>query len=476
MATTEDDSGTGRKPIPPAVRRRLQACFEQGSKVAAKGQFDYATDMFAQCLIGDPGNPIYVRSFLGNLSKKYNDNKSGGKFSGLKTAGAKAAIKKSRMQKDWLGAIKSGLDVLKHNPWETATLTDMAFACQQLEFDEAELEYLRMAVDADPTDVETNRVLGRTLERQGNFDEALKCFGRVIQAKPGDEEATRALADLAVKRTIEKGGYEEAQSTKEVRKDKMSELQEAAGRLTPEQQLQRAIKKDPADTNNYIKLSDIYLKDERYEEAETVLQRALEASGGGDINVRERLEDVQLRRARQHVQIAEEKARRERTQEAVALLNRMKVELNNKETEVYESRCQRYPANLGFKYELGVRLMRGEKYTEAIKLFQEARSDMQRKGKVLDHLGDCFSKIKQYRLALQHYEQAVAEMPARDDDELKFAMYKAGRLAAGLKQWEPAEKYFNELAARDFGYRDVAEWLDKIREMRENNGDPDAAE
>ena len=61
-----------------------------------------------------------------------------------------------------------------------------------------------------------------------------------------------------------------------------------------------------------------------------------------------------------NLQIAEQKARTERTPEAIDLYKRMGSELNNQEMEIYGKRCERYPTNLGFKYELAVRLQRGE--------------------------------------------------------------------------------------------------------------------
>src|SRR5437868_3011069 len=90
----------GPAPMSPQKRRMLQQCFEQGTKVAAAGQFDYATSMYTQCVIGDPGNPIYVRSFLANLQKKYNNNKKGAAMASMKTAGTRASMKKQGMQKD----------------------------------------------------------------------------------------------------------------------------------------------------------------------------------------------------------------------------------------------------------------------------------------------------------------------------------------------------------------------------------------
>jgi tetratricopeptide (TPR) repeat protein len=469
MATEESDK-PGRQPIPPAKRRRLQQCFEHGSKMNAAGNFDYATEMYTQCVTGDPANPIYVKSFLANLQKKYNNNKSGSKMASVKGMGIKGSLKKASMQKDYSALITTGLEMLKLNPWDTTTLTEMARACEELEYDECQLEYLRMAQDADMKDPEVNRAFGRALGRLGNFDEAIACWQRVNLAKPGDEEAVREIGNLTVEKTIKKGGYDTAESSTDVRAKKgLISTEEETGdkRLSPQQQLERAIAKNPADVNKYVELVELHLRDEHFDKAEEVLTRALAASGG-EVGIREKLEDVQLRRARQSLIIAEKKAREEKTEASINLYNQIKAELNNKELQVYSNRCDRYPTNLGFKYELAVRLQKAKKYTEAIKLFQEARSDLKRKGQVFMALGQCFAAIKQYKLSLTNFEAAVTEIPEREIDMKKEALYLAGKLAVHLKDLDTGDKHLSALASLDFGYKDVSEWLDKLAKLRED--------
>lgn len=483
MANPASPDTPGRQPIPPAKRRRLQQQFEHGSKMAASGQFDYATELFAACVLGDPGNLIYVQNFLGNLQKKYNNNKKGSKLAAIKGASKKGAIKKSQMQKDWLGVIRDGLEMLKLNPWDASTLTAMADACEKLEFDECQLAYLRGALDGNMKDPELNRRAGRALARQGLFDDAIVCWHRVEKAIPGDQEAQRAIGDLTVERTIQKGGYEGAESGRDVRKDDGDHEDEpAAGlRLTPEKQLEKAIAKDPGETTNYIRLADLHTSHERFEEAEKVLARALEASGG-DVNIRERLEDAQLRRQREAVGIAEKRLRSERTPEAENLYKRLRAELNQKELEVYVSRAERYPTNLTYKYEIGVRLKRGGKPREAIPYLQQALADPRRKGEVLLLLGECFQQIKppQIKLAMSNYTAAVEEIPDAEVELKKRALYRTGVLSFGCaaqsksagdapaasKHLDAAENYLTTLAGMDFAYKDVSALLDKIAQMR----------
>ncbi len=483
MTSEAASPGTpGRQPIAPAIRRRLQQCFEHGSRSAAKGDFNYASDMFSACVRDDPANQIYIKQFLDNLIKKYKDNKKGAGFtSALKAAALKGSIKKARYSQDWDTVRKNGIEMLKINPWDISTLVAMAEACDAQNFDEAGLVYLKQALDVNPKDAEVNRICGRTLARLGQFDQAIACWHRVEQAKPGDDEAARAIGELAIEKTISKGGYEGAESSTDVRSAKGIQddpRAELAAKLTPVEQLEKQIAKRPDKVELYNELAELHTRDENHDKASEVLKRALEASGG-DVMVRERLEDSQLRRARQQIKIAETKAEKEKTPEAEKLAKKMKAQLNSMELDVYRSRVERYPNNVGLKYELGLRLKRAGEFGEAIKSFQAASGDVKRKGSVHMELGECFQYIKQYKLAMDNYEKALEATSEREADQRKLALYRAGKLALGLaekylsanqaqgkEQFARAEEHLNELAGMEFGYRDVAQLLDKIAKIR----------
>ena len=64
------DENKKREPTP-VQRKRLQKLFEAGNKQASQDKFDYASDLYTDCVRGDPGNLEYLQSFLMNLHKKY---------------------------------------------------------------------------------------------------------------------------------------------------------------------------------------------------------------------------------------------------------------------------------------------------------------------------------------------------------------------------------------------------------------------
>jgi tetratricopeptide (TPR) repeat protein len=84
-------------------------------------------------------------------------------------------------------------------------------------------------------------------------------------------------------------------------------------------------------------------------------------------------------------------------------------------------------------------------------------------------LGQCFQQIRQYRLAMSHYESAIEEIPDREAENKKRALYAAGRLAMAMKNFDTAEKHLTVLAGLDFSYRDVWPMLEKIAKVRDRS-------
>src|SRR3954469_7039469 len=163
----------------PATRRRLQECLQKGVQSTQSGNFDYATELLTQCVTGDPGNLVYTQAFLGNLQRKYNNNKKGSSLAGIRSAGAKAGMMNASPKKDWVGLIKSGMDVLKINPWDISALLQISHACAESHFVECRLAYLKAAQDADPKNVDVNRECAKALESIGQYDQAIGCWTRV---------------------------------------------------------------------------------------------------------------------------------------------------------------------------------------------------------------------------------------------------------------------------------------------------------
>ncbi|MCC6492688.1 MAG: hypothetical protein IT424_06680 [Pirellulales bacterium] len=485
--TATQPAPRGPAPLPATVRARLQKVYEHARRCVDKGDHDYAHQLYAQCVSEDPANIVYLQAFLANLQKKYGNNKRGAKLAGLKIKSHRSAMHKAAEKGNWLAAFQAGCAALALNPWDVPTLQQMAEACNTLGVDECQLYYLRWALDVDPKDPSVNRQAGLALQRMGQFDQAIACWHRVEQAKPGDEEAQLAVSRLSVEKTIHQGGYDpallaggkEGGDAESARSFSVARISRAAAEeddsedaalsdLSPEDRLAAAIAKEPAELENYFRLADHFVHAGRLDDAQQVLDRANQASGGGNLVVRERLEDIQLRRAAHQVAAAQQNFEHEKTPAAQQLLERARLQANQVELEVYAARADRDPHNPRLQFEVGLRLKRAGKPKQAITPLQAARADAKRRPLVLVELGECFQKIEQYKLALAHYEQAIESADAAENEVRKLALYRAGVLATGLRELDRAERHLSELAGLDYGYRDVSERLDKLGRLRDS--------
>jgi tetratricopeptide (TPR) repeat protein len=503
MATDTPSTVSAPQPAPPhgrlewegitvARRRQLQTCFDHAKKMAAKPgkyDYDYAHTMLSQCVAADPGNLVYVEAMLENLHKKYNNNKRGGG-----SGGNRSAFKKATSKKEWVEVLKLGPALLGANPWDVATLRPMAEACAAYGFNEVELRYLKNALDANTKDVEVNKHCAATLARVGQFDQAIGCWRRIGEVRRKDPEVDRMIGQLTLDKTrILSGLGEDEKATgrvvnqslpagpttvapaaptvsshigsTETAKPAETEKKRAIN-LTNRQKLERAIAEDPTLVENYVKLADEYLLEDRPSEAIMALGKALSA-GGGDLNIQQRMEDAQLRQMRMQLAVAEKRAAADGTPESAQLVEQLREQMHRRELEIYVGRVNRQPGDLGLKFELAVRLKKAGNMAEAEKTFMEVRESPQWKPAATIELGECLQHQQKYSHAMQFYNRAVELTAAGSDVNLKkLALYRAGTLAAGLKQFDRADECLSALSALDANYKDVQSRLDKIRQLR----------
>ena len=225
--------------------------------------------------------------------------------------------------------------------------------------------------------------------------------------------------------------------------------------------LRKKLTASPADFETAFELADLLEREASVEEAEKVLVDVLAASGN-DLKVREHLEDRQIRWAKRRVMLAEKQLQTTDSEDNKETVVRLRTALLKQEIDIFAARAERYPDNVSWKYELAMRLKTTGSPAEAIKFFQQVQIDSRRRGAVALELGECFQKIKQYPLAMRNYQTAVESLGDREVELRKRALYRAGVLAAAMKDKDAALKFLSNLAEVDFGYRDVAERLKKL--------------
>lgn len=457
----------------PDMKKIAADCWRTGSQAMAKENWDYAIEMFGRAVSMVPDNLMYRQSLRGVEYRKYNNNMTGAKMASMKLMGVRTKIKKARMSKDWQGLERAAEEGLAVNPWDAGLNADLGEACRNLGFEEVAVFAYQRAVESDRENKEFNVSLAELYEERGEYTEAIKVWQRVQKIDPLDGDARSKVTQLQGQVALDRGGYAGKGDS-----DGGLDDQEVARRLgrntsgtvdgpgmSEEADLQRAIRKEPENAANYLKLADYYRRQRDLEKAAEIYQQAVEVSGG-DVNIREQLEDVQLDILRHNLELAKE-AVANNGEDDTAKRNAAALarEVLQREIEVLSSRVERYPSDQRLKFDLGQRFMRAKKYAEAIPLFQQSVNDQRLSADALVALGECFIHEKKGGLAKRQLEKAAPKIDKLDKPDLfKKTHYYLGRLCEEGNETAAAEDHYNEILEIDYNYRDTLQRLEKLQE------------
>jgi tetratricopeptide (TPR) repeat protein len=446
-------------------RERLQKLYTNGNKQMMNQNYDYANEMFRECFLRDPSNIIYLKSFLDNLKRKFGDKKKKSIFSFL------SSKKEANTEKKAESILKTGIDSLQTNPWDVSVLLSAGGACEVLGHHNTALEFYKAAIDSEPTNIEANKICAKAFRENADFDNALNCIRRILKAKPNDMEAERMQKDITIEKTIHKGQYAIGDSNKarenaiNTKSSGIVENEDAMGRtLTYAEQVERRIKKNPNDLANYIDLAEHYYQSANYTKSEEYYQQAVKISNQ-DADMIERLLDAQKQKLHAEVVKLKDEFAKNKDESVKNKFYLQKAELDKKNIELVKHRIKCHPNHAGYHFEYGLLLQKQGDFREAIAEFQNAKSDTSRKGECLLAIGQCFQQIKQYKLAMEHYQESV-ELLAETDENKKKGLYLVAKLAFVIEDYDKAEEYGHRLAAIDFSYKDLGELLDKVAQKR----------
>jgi len=447
--------------ISPGKRERLQQLFTRGNEQMTKANYEYADNIyFTECVLQDPGNPIYARTFLANLKKKFGEKK---KTTRSLIATGKTMTVDSKKPEN---LFKVGITTLKSNPWDIETLLSTGGACESLGYLESAIVYCQSAVDADPQHIGANTACCALLREVADYDGALACVQRILIQRPNDPDIQRMMNEVAAEKTIHQGKYATGSSREAVESIGVTipENEDVMGRsLTVEEQIERRIAKNPQDTANYVELAQWHIKQLDYAKAEESYTRAAEVSNNAP-NMVERLLEIQKKRI--HMKSLRLKKEYEKNpQETLkSIFLAARDQYDEKSMELAQHRIKHHPNHAGYRYDYGMLLQKNCQAKEAIVEFQIAKSEESRRGDCLLALGQCFQMIKQYKLAMTHYQEAVSVLESGENK--KKALYLAMKLALTLEDYGLAESYGHQLAAIDFSYRDLGEMLKQTAQQK----------
>jgi len=268
----------------------------------------------------------------------------------------------------------------------------------------------------------------------GQFDKAVVACQRASKLRPEDGELADEFKNLSAELTMARGKYDQEGDFRKAIKDReeQEKLHAQASvvktedyRITAVEDARKKIAQNPNLPANIFNLTDA-LSDMESDRAEndaiSLLENTYQAKK--DFSYKQRAGEIRIKQLKR--KIREAKACLETKPDDAQIkttLEQLSGQLHNAELEHYQLSVQNYPTNLAAKYEYAIRLVRDEKYNEAIPLFQEAQKDPRRKIASMNQTGYCFFMKGWLADAIDVFTKALESHELRDDATGKELRY-----------------------------------------------------
>ena len=464
MAAASDQNNTDK----------AKAFFGYGNDAAQKGNDVYAAQMYKEACKLAPDNLVYRQSLRGVQRRKFgNDPTKVGRMVGLKLQPLRMRIGAAKSRQKWGEMLDLCEEVFVSNPWDLTASIDAAEAASNLGLKKIAQYLIEAVIPQGEKDERFLRSAAYFEEGAEDFQKAIWCWEKLRTLVPHDEEARKKVNDLTAQAAIKKSGLQESidkHSKKPMgssgpEKDLPPDAEEMRGeRISPEQRLLKEIEEMPERIGPYLSLAEHYKHEGRLKEAEDILAKGVKAMPD-DNYLQGAYAEVQMSRLKVAIEAYTKKAAREvHDPEPRQKLEQLKVALYKYELKEIRRKVGHAPDDLKLRMLLGKKLAEGAKHDEAIAEFQQARNSPELKVQALLQAGLSFKANGIGKLAERHFEEALRAVDLKDLVTFNELHYNLGLLAEEQGNKAIAEEHYNEVAANDYSYRDVAQRLRKLGE------------
>jgi len=455
---------------------KAKAFFGYGNTAAQKSDFVYAAQMYREACKLKPDNLVYRQSLRGVQRLKFsNDPTKVSRMVGLRLQPLRMKIGMAKSRQKWNEALDLCEEVFVQSPWDLDASISAAEASEHLGLKKVAQYFIEAVLPQGEKDERFLRAAGHFEEFAEDFQKAIYCWEKLRVLLPADEEARKKVHHLTAQSAIKKSGLQEsidkhtASGNKIAsagpEKDLPSEAEDMRGeRVSPEQRLLKEIEETPERIGPYLALADHYKHEGRLKEAEDILAKGVKANPTDDYLIGSYAE-VQMTRLKMAIDSFTKKVAREPLDpEPKEKLAQLKVALFKYELKEIRRKVSVKPDDLKLKMLLGKKLAEGGKHDEAIAEFQQVRNSPELKVQALLQAGLSFKANGVMKLAERNFEDAIRQVDLKDTSTFMELHYNLGMIAEEQNNKAIAEEHYNEVAAIDYSFRDVAQRLRKLGE------------
>lgn len=320
-----------------------------------------------------------------------------------------------------------------------------------------------VVTEFDQKDSSSLKILGELYAKRKELDKALECFEKALKINPRDQEAGRMRKNLAAEGAIQRGGYEGAQSARELAKDQQAvQRAESKKRIVRTakdvaaaiDELETQLEEQGSDAATLTRLGDLLVQKGDLDDA---IDRYLAASKlePDSAELADKLGDARIRRYETRIKGLEAEAK-SGEDGAEDRLRRLGTELKEFRVEEFQRRVQVHPTDTGLRYRLGRYLIASDDLDEAIEHLQQAVNDPKHNVSSLHLLGRAFAGKGLPDLAAKKFHEAADKLGGMTDQK-KEILYELALVHERAGEAPEALTVLKTIYESDIGYRDVGQ-------------------
>jgi tetratricopeptide (TPR) repeat protein len=451
------------------ISRESRAMFAKAAEAALRDNLDYAITLFNQLLEREP-DFFDCRKALRQAQFQKAGSGGRGLFKKLMSgAGSSPQVTKAHMilRSNPAGAMVIAEHILNSDPNSSAAHRLIVEAAAALDLPRtAVLSYETLAANS-PKDKKLIVEYAQALSAIGEGTRAENLVIELMREFPNDNELNQALKNLSARKTLDEGGYGALESGegsyRDILKDKeeavaleqearVQKTEDVAARLIAEYETR--LQSEPHNLKLIRDLAELHTQKNQFDEALAYYDRIKRSDQGNDASLDQAITNTKLRRF--DVQIAEVNPFVPDHAERVAAL---KEEKANFQLTECQKRVERFPTDMGIRFDMGVLYFQAGKINEAIAELQKAQNNPHKRLPALNYLAQCFAKKKIYDMAARTFQKALEEKLVFDEEK-KDLIYNLGCVLDAMGKKMEAIDQFKIIHESDMGYRDVAAKVD----------------
>jgi len=445
-----------------ADARRLHS---KAVEAAQRDNTDYAIALYCQVLEKEPGFFEGRKALRAEQFKKAGTS-GGGFFKKMMSgAGSSPQIAKAKMVlgKNPAEAMVIAEQVLSSDPHSSAAHRIIVDAAKALEMpNTAVLELETMAKNSPKDKALVIEYAEMVAETGTGAAAAEKILSDLIRTSGYDQDLLQAQKNLSAHNTMKEGGYggleggggsfrdilkNKAESVSLEQENRVQKSEDVTERLINE--YESRLRTEPNNLKVQRQLAELYTQKSKFDRALELYARIKQSDMGGDATLDRAISETTVRQY-DH-QIAHLDATAADHADHVARITAEKLAYQMAECQ---KRVEKYPTDMGIRFEMGVLYFQAGKYTEATVEFQKARGNPHKRIAAMSLLAQCFSKRKMYDMAARQLQEAIKEKPGFDEEK-KELVYNLGGVLENMGKKDEAIEQFKIIYEVDSGYRDV---------------------